>query len=587
MKLPKKKLFKIKKDSYHTLVIFPISTIILLILCVVIFGLGLDKRYVNARISGYIVSSNSTPIANAAVCIEEICTISSEEGYFELVDLKVGEKFIEISSTDHLDINQLIKITKGENIMSFSLAPAEVTNASITITGELGIDLDDLKLLINGKGYPPKLIDGNAVISFVNYKTGIYEFSIASSTYVDTKEELVFEPGVDNLFTINLEPATSVSLQVKDWLSGKLISDALISAGLNEIGKTNKNGESIIEELSIYTKSIKVSKDGYLQREILLDTPENGVRTMLESTLIPEGKIVYRKLNSLGNQIYLSNLDGSEYIQLTTRGENSVPVYDSKNSRVYYLKTQDGKSAIYYSDDKGVAEIEIKEFDTSKLNRNKIDYLNDLKVWIEDIDENKKSVLISSLNGENQKEVFKITDQNVSNIFLTSDSKYLIYGRKNNQNEGNITQFNIKNGQYINLLKYGSADVTRDYTPVLLTPDEKNLILESESKLYLYNFAIRRISPLTETEIESSNYKMQPGTNILSYIVKNGEESALHLININTRVSNEIKIDGKNIVDFKWLSKDILCYVTSENEVFIVSPDNLDNAQLVGTSGSI
>ena len=586
MKLPNYKHFKIRKSSYPSLIIFPITTMLLLMLCVIIFGLGLDKSYARAKVNGYIISANTNPIANAVICIEETCTITSEEGYYELDNIKLGENSIIISSTNHLDIAQIVKISNGKNLLNFTLAPAEVTNANIVVTGELGIEHSDIKILINGKGYTPEIVNREANLNFVNYKTGIYEISISSNVYVDIKDELIFEPNVENVFTLKLEPSTSLSIQVKDWLSDKFIAEALISTGLNDIGQTDKNGDSFIEEISIYTKSIKISKVGYLQREIPIESL-NGERSIIETTLIPEGKLVYRKQNSLGNQILLSNFDGSEYIQLTTRGENSIPVYDPKNSKVFYLKTQDEKSAIYYSDDKGVAEIEIQEFDTTKLSRNTIDYINDLKVWIEEMDENKKSVFISSLNGENKKEIFKITDQVVSNMFLTSDSRFLIYGRKNSQAEGNISQFNIRNGQYVNLLKYGTATVKRDYTPLLLTPDGKNLVLKSENKLYVYNFAIKRFISLTSTEFESENYKMQPETNNLSLIVTKDESMYIQLININSENIQEIKLDGKNINDYKWISKDILCYVTSENEVFIVSPENLENAQLVGTNASI
>lgn len=590
------------KKKYEDLVLLPLGTVMLLVLCVLIFGFGLDKRFTTSQAGGYIVDNNARPVANAVICIEDRCTVSAEDGYFTLESLPVGEKDISISSPLHNDINQKIRLSRGENPINLSLTAAELTQGLITLTSvEDQLFTDNLEITVNDKSYQPEFSDdfSKAEINLQNLKTGVYKFKLSSDYYLDQEIDLVLEPEIQNLFPIVLEPAASFHVNVLDWLDNAPLKDAVISIDNETIGETNIQGNLEVLEVSVLTKELKLKKEGYLRQTVALENLTPGENGDVSVRLIPNRKIVYTRASASGNQIIISNYDGSESRQLTTTGNNFAPWIDENNQRVYFRKeTENSRDQIYYVDFFG-EEIELISSDENlpKRTLDITDYKNDVRFYIdaaEDVDkeEDKNGIVVeteklmsSKLDDSSQKEILVFKNQELNNIINAKDKSQLVYGLKNIED-----QDSQKDGVFMTTLRFNRTSNILDYSlrvavPQALSDDNKHLALIIENDIFLYTFADKSLVRVTSDGQSKSEINFLPQQFKLSYLVDSGESKSLMLVDLKDHELMQITSENTSISSYRLEGTNILSYLV-DGQLYVLSLKNKDFPQLTAQSVS-
>jgi len=585
--MPKKNILRKLglKKKYEDLVLLPLGTVVLLILCVLIFGFGLDKKFTAGTATGYIVDNSARPVSNAVICIEDHCVTSSQDGYFKLDDLPVGEKQISISSQQHNDINQKIRLSRGENSINLSLTPAELTGGLITLTSiEQPLFSDDLQITINDKNFNLETFEdmSKAEINLSDLKTGVYKFKMTSDYYLDQELDLVFEPGIQNLFPIVLEPAAEFQITVLDWLDNSSLKDTAVTIGNETVGETNIRGNLQVSNISVLTKEIKLKKDNYLRKTVSLVDLTPGENPEVIVQLIPTEKVAYTRSSASGKQIIISNYDGSEQKQLTTSGNNHSPWIDQDNQRVYFRKeTENSRDSVYYVDYFGEeTEVISTEDNLPKRHFDIIDYKNDIRHYLEETESETKILMSSKLDDSSKKEILTFENQEVNNIISAKDHNMIVYGLKNLA-EGAEQQ----EGVFMTTSRFTRTSKILDYSlrvavPQALSDDNKYLALTIDNDIFFYTFSDKSLVRLTSDNQPKSEIQFAPKQSKLSYLSDNGEFKALMLIDLKDHGVVQLSSENLSLSSHRWEKPDVFSYLI-EDQLYIVSLKNKDFPQLV------
>lgn len=605
--MPKKNILRKLglKKKYEDLILLPLGTVSLLVFCVLVFGFGLDKKFISSHAAGYVVDNHATPVANAIVCVEDNCTITSEVGYFTLESLPVGEKEISISSPHHNDINQKIRLSRGENPINLSLTAAELTQGTITLKSiEDQLVTDNLEITINDKSYQPEFNNdfSEAEIKLHNIKTGVYKFRLSSDYYIDQEVELVLEPNILNSFPIVLEPSTRLYINVVDWLDNTPLEKVAVSTDTEADGETDIQGNLRLSEISVLTKELKLKKDGYLRQTVTIEALFPGEDADFSIRLIPDRKIVYTRASASGNQIIISNYDGSESRQLTTSGNNFSPWIDEDNERIYFRKeTENSRDQIHHVNFFGEeTKLISSEEDLPKRTLDIIDYKNDVRFFIDE-DENKdadreedenktgteaQKLMSSKLDDSSQKEILVLESQVLNNIVLSQDKSQLIYGLENLSAE----DMDDDDGVFVNTQRFNRTTKILNYAsrvavPQSISDDKKYLALLIDNDIFLYNFSNKSMVRGTSDNLSKSEIRFLPQESKLSYLVDENGFKSLALLDTQDHTSVRLNPESTSVTSYRIEGRDVFSYLV-DNKLYVLSLKNKDFPQLIAESVS-
>ena len=591
--MPKKKhqLNKSVFKKYNTLILLPLGTIILLTLCVIIFGLGLDSKLFDSSLEGYIFDVQKTPIAGADVCVQNRCVLTAENGFYQIPNLKLGNDEISVTSDKHLNLVESIKINSGVNTLSVELTAATLANVTVNFKDNNGLQISDLIIELEDKPITElakNLDEKTWELKLVDKKTGLYKLNLESGYYVDQIIDLVIEPDIDNYYEINLEPASNFNINVQDWLNSTPLPNTRVSVRDDMEYITNENGLLSIEDFSVYENEILVSKDGFLKQTYPLTTLNPGVNPDLTIKLVPEGKITFVKETSLGKQIFLSNFDGSELHQLTLEGINTNPWVDQKNEKVYFLKNQIDKAGlVYWVDFLGDETKRISTKTDEPIRKiDLINYKKDLRVFLKDGETTK--IVKTNLDDTQESTLYDLVEgSEVKESILSEDGSQFIFSFVSNDEalkaEEGIYTNNIRFNRVSNLIKFNVGDEKRISQPRAVNDDDNRLALTIEGELFVHGYSGEEIVRITNDSLEKNSFYFQPETNNISYIRTIEGRKELVLVNPD---SKEMKILAQTDVegfDYRWITKDLFNYIV-DGELWISSINNLELAKLVDSS---
>lgn len=575
------KKFKLS-PKYQNLILLPITLVIILIICVLILGFNLDKNYILTHVSGYITDNYANPINNVTVCISENCTITSENGFYSLNNINIGEKVLNISSLQYNDINQKIQLIRGQNSVDISLTKAPVTNVIINFASGEILNLDQLKILINNKPYEVTLSEDKkeASLEINDIKIGNYNLKIKSNYYLEQETELAFEANSLNLFTISLQPKAFLTIKTVNWLDNTPLGGVSINLNKREIAKSDISGEAVISNISVQVKKLELKKEGYLPKTITLEELNPGINQTQVIELIPEKKLVFTKPMTTGNQIFISNYDGTELKQLTTIGNNSNPWLDEKNKRVYFRKQKENsRDEIYYVDYYG-EELELisstKQLPERELDI--IDYKNDVRYYLTSSELGNKYISSSNLVDNSEKELLNIQKYTLEDFIIgEKGDKFILNIKTSNLVENNIYLMTPDNKKITKLSKY----IPKAMIPQALSSDNKYMALLDGKDIYIYSFSNRKLAKLTTDSQEKSKVNFLPNSYKLVFL--SNEHDIWQIKFLDSKNNLEVPVTPENITinSYKIISNSIIGYV-SNNQSYLISLKNLNSPQFIG-----
>lgn len=561
-----KKVKSMLMRKSNIVIIFPIVVILILMLSVLVFGLGIDNKFINGSVEGYILNDKKQPVPNAQVCVETICNLTDESGYYLLSEISKGNKEMSISTRDYLDLTQTIVIKKGENIINISLTQADLKNVQIVLQHEEDIVEDNLSIIIDEQSFTP-LLDTqdkkNLIVEISEVKTGPYEVLVNSDYYVDQNFSIVVETDTENIFTFNLEVAAELNIKIVDWVNSGVLSNASIILPDDTQVTTNEEGIASVPELSTKTKEIKVTKGNYLPNSFLLPVLVAGLNQDIIIELVPEGKIAFLKETVLNNQVVLSNLDGTEATQLTYEGDNSQPWIDTKNQKVFFSRVNEvGIKQIYSVDFLG-EKTELISSDKEKTKRiiDLVNYQKDLRIFSEEVSEG-TIIKKSRLDDSKIETVIEEPTSALQGYLLSQDGNQFIYSitsessQANNGIYTNTLRFNRKN----DLLKFSDTE-SMILLPVAINDIGDRLALTSNNDLFVFDYDDDSQIRYTQDGIEKTNFYFQPNSESISFIQNEGEISRLSLLHLDTKEITYSSPENVNISTYKWFNDKIFYYI--------------------------
>lgn len=587
--------------KYHTLILLPLGTVFLLTFCVVIFGLGLDSKFFDSTLSGYIFDRNKSPIVNAKVCIDEICVNTFENGFYELKDLDLGNNEIKVITDRYLDVTQSIKISNGENSFSLELTEASLANVTIKFSDLGGLKAENLNFKLESEDISNRvnMLDNSSLeLKLFEKKTGLYKLHIQSEYYVDETIDLIVEPDIDNKYEITLEPASTIKIYVTDWLSSQPISKVTLNIGKEMEFETDDLGMVNLEELSIYENELYFTKEDYLKHKYTLSSITPGINPDLHINLTPEGKITFVKDTALGKQIFLSNFDGSELRQLTLEGNNSNPWIDSKNEKVFYLKSQPlpeendptigvKPGLVYWVDFLGEeTKLISSEKDHPVRMMDLINYEKDIRIYTS-LSEGTSKIMKTKLDDTGETTIYESMGSNIQDLILSPDANKLIFtinstDSENQTNDGVYTT-TLKFNRTVNLLKYNSGQEKRNFIPRTINKKEDVIVLTLDNEAFVNYNSRSGIERITNDKFEKYSFDFQNSSNNISFIRNSAEKKELLLINPETKELQTLVETNAQVFDYDWLSESIFTFIT-DGELWISTIDNLDSPKLVNNS---
>lgn len=574
--------------KYKSLILLPLGTVILLTLCVLIFGLGLERKLFESSLQGYIFDKNKTPITGASVCIENNCSTTGTDGFYHLQELKLGNHKISVSSAKHLNLIESIKIDNGINTLSVELTDATLAGLTIKLKDVGELQLTDLKLVLDDTELTEKIskIDANSIeIKLNEQKTGLYKFKLTSSYYVDEVVDLVVEADIENLYDITLEPASTFKVYVQNWLDSTPLSNTLVTLSNDVELNSNDEGMLTIDELSIYKKEILFRKDGFLRQTHILNILNPGINPDLTIKLVPEGKVTYVKETTLGKQIFLSNLDGSEPRQLTLDGINTNPWIDLKNEKVYFQKNQVDKASLVQWIDFLGDEIKTISTKTDQPIRkfDLVNYRKDIRIFLQE-NESETKIIKTNLDDNQETTLYDLSNRDLKETILSQDGNQLIFSftskSEENKTEEGIYTNNIRFNRTTNLLHFNTGDEKRVSQPKAINDDGDLLALTLDGELFTHSYSGEQIERITNDGLEKRTFNFQPETNNISYIRNIDGRKELVLIDTSSKVMKILAQTNTENFDYRWLNKDIFTYVI-DGELWISSINNLDSPKMI------
>lgn len=557
----KRKLSQNKR--FHMLITLPVIVILLFSTVVFLSYFRVNNKVFTSSLTGYVASKETKPTDNVTVCISTNCTTTDNKGLYVLDNLESGLTELSVSSNNFEDITQLISLNPGSNKLNLTVTPANLVSGKIVFTSSDEFQPKDIDILFDQK---ETVLDKNYSLIFENIKAGVYPLSYKSSKFIDDSVDVIFEDNGSNETRITLIPEIERNLLIKDFVSGQLLENVVITHDDNK-AETDDLGLTKLSEISENVK-ISITKEDYLSQDILLTALKPNDKNQTEVRLVPKGKTVFVKKTNSGNQVFISNIDGSETRQLTTKGNNSNPWYDEENGIVYFTRqrVENKKPYIFTISETGENQIRITD-ETEQTIVSGIDHINykaDRRVYKTIIDE--KEVLVKEqLSGANSSTILETDGLEIRNGILSANGKTFYYSQKPKKASENSQDSGIYSiSMNLGLKNRISDDI--DNTGVLadVKSNNQHILIKTDTTLYEFNLSTKSLTELAPINNSTKFINYSPDSKTIYLLqdkllktLKDGDFETLSTI-------------GVDVFSYGWISDEVL-YFESEDALWVIS----------------
>lgn len=557
--------------------------------------LKLDSIVFPSTLEGYITQYTDSPIEKAKVCVGNKCDETDDKGFYSIKHLSYGRREVKLSKDGFQEIEQDIDLKRGDNRKDFEMKVEGMKDISGQFLVKGAKLIPDNFLLISGDKVYEIVVQNNGSFTLKNIEIADLNIEISSVDYMDSNYKLDPTKGEIDLGDIILTPAGDISFTPIDFLSQEFLEGTKVND--SEIDVVTRDGKIYIEDLKIGEEGkYVVNKEGYNSKTITVNSIKQGDNAQGELKMSEQGKVVYIS-NRTGNyNVYISNYDGTEEKLLSgNKGNNTSPYYDQSAGVVYFLSDRDRVK----NENGDVIELVYKvDLNTLKATKvTKVNYTDTGSIGTYNLKAGKRldsrehpdypntwQFFFGSVDGTGQKQIFHSAD-NLYNFSISDSGNLLMYsGSYSDTAKNGVYLYNTQTAKQ-NRIYETSGDT---FAEALVFSSDSNYGLlkvykSGQSDLVVRDFDKGESTQITTSSSSENNARFGPN-NKISFISSRDNQSNIYLVDLDGKNEKRLTKDGK-IYEYMW-SGDLIFY-TSENRLWVVSPDNPEKTYQVSSNAQI
>jgi Tol biopolymer transport system component len=313
---------------------------ILLVILILTFNLGLDRKVFAADISGNILGPNGQAVSGAEVsCSADwgtFTTRTADDGSYTIKNAPYGNYKCAVNAPGYQRFEEKVHVGRWENRkLNIDLARLQYSKISGRIFSKSATP--DFSKIVVKVGDTKIDVDSGGNLLSPELPNGKQTFKIETELYKDITQEVTLAPGENKLGDFELVPAKDAKFTVQNWINNQNLLDVEIS-WRNQTVKSDANGQAKLIDLNPNDKlEVVVKKEGYNEQKVSIDMTQPKVEFNIK--MVPSGRIAYTSDRDGKSNIYTANYDGTQETRLT----------DSNGYDGEVVPSPDGKSLLFYS----------------------------------------------------------------------------------------------------------------------------------------------------------------------------------------------------------------------------------------------
>ena len=313
---------KIKSLLKKAVITFAVVLLLIIISLLFLYFSKLDREIFPLTITGYVRDNISLEgLNNVTVKINDKTSNTDREGKFNIIGYFDDKIEISANFEGYKEFKEIINLNRTFLVFNFNaqinIEPSEtgiLKGKIITeepynfIPDKIFIDLDEVKIATDGSFIATGLTKGNVL------------FEYQSLNYKDVKRQIIIEEGINILADIEAVPSGDISGVFTDWVNDvSPIKPSIEATNVFEDQILVKDdGKFVINDLEVGTEySLRISHPNYLMRDYKLIIKQ-GANQIFNLRMIPNDiTAAYPKKKANSDQLFKSDLDGLNEIQIT------------------------------------------------------------------------------------------------------------------------------------------------------------------------------------------------------------------------------------------------------------------------------
>jgi hypothetical protein len=564
-----------KNNFYIVFILFLVVLIIFSILLSILFKKG------TVAIKGQVLNAeNNAPVSNAVITIneEDSGTFSDIAGLYEIKNLKPGTVTLSVKAPGFEPVTKKVSLTLGllgggTSVVNFQLKPLE----KVVVEG---------KIMLKDTSITPAFTDAKVVYGEIeeNIKAdGSFKITLpinAKEIVITGSEFYDFIVEIDAKNTTNLgeilaTPASDINAFFIDYITGEPLKPTVQITDIpqNKV-QVQSNGNLKIADVESEKKyNLEISLDGYLTKTQSIET-HIGDTELFTIKLTPKGKKTFWGIVNQTPELFISNYDGSDLVQITQLGYlNPIGGFFDSTTNSYYFQSDHEK---FKNSIKGYAYLPysinldtplpkrlIKNFDDlgyifTNFNIEKYAQIvkapNNSKIWnLEVVDFNGTENLIIDSSST-------IDDEKIKDVIFTEDGSFIFYVKKQDEID-KLYSYNLKTNTKRLLFENNLIIVTDVFQKNVMFINEKNELMV----VNVDNYEIKTIQP----QVTGFDYQFDRNNpNFVLFLSYNRSATLINILDISQlELKTLLEIEQKEVIDLYYENE--YYFYRTENELFM------------------
>lgn len=512
MKDPKSGKFIAKAIKYILLFLVLFSSCFLILFA--IYLTGLDLRFAKITLNLSVTDQSEAGLGGVQVFVNDAqIGLTDSKGKYSITGLDPGTLDLKLSSEGFLDFVEVVQIDRDFFQYSTQKDIKLISAVKATLNGQFNPVIENYKFSdsfivirsLDGKEIDKVKVAENGEFTLPEITTGKILFGFESPDFMDVEREIMLEPGINRISSINLNPAGDILESYQSYVTNSAINQISILVENHNPDFVSIDYESqtfLVKDLSVgrdYT--IRVEAEGFEPRDYNINV-QRGYNEIFDLVFVEQGRAVY--FGSLDSKtqgyLYASDFDGNDFTQLSDINNlNPNYIYYNKDKDLIYLTTEidrvrsivSGSVGLVYSLDPETKVLNKLTTNTSQLGSVTPNFIAEklVNVYKKDRRDLTYSIELRNLDG-NSAIPARTTENNFSvNKVLLSNDSTILYSQEENITTQEKSIFVIEVGKETKLVsdkkESNLLNISADGKLALFMANETS---EDFFDLFLYNF---------------------------------------------------------------------------------------------------